>query len=466
MVFLKGSRKETFRERNKDFVQEMLRKFLEYIFYLHDMACVAPSVGEASITTNTGITAPVPDPPQLLLLGTDSRGYPRLPETFPSQIKELVKLCREYMNAQYSIACGKANCRMSVADVTSSPKSFIAKGCLPQDWDMSRSPGKNCTKKILRDAQNMDKAMLLDLLEHWRLREKAHGCAKALQFTHYMHGKQRMPALRPGTKPTKDTTPPLPLWAAVQNTGNTEQRHGNNASTDPARVSTAPGYQSHTAIPDQRNGKDATSQSAGSNTSTSGSGVSWQINTAPMMGNIGNTNEPYGNDGTHEQAGNGTDEGYQNHTAAPGNRAIPQINHTPMNVNTGNTDQRHGNDTTNELAGPGTDGPGNKAVTQMIATHENVGNNASNQPGRPVTEVTHEPNTAMFSNGAAMHSNTGNDVAILGTKKRGGRYQQSCAGNGTITNTGLVVEKGTGASDDACLNIHIHIWLCSQTPEA
>ncbi|KAG6904222.1 hypothetical protein DXG01_011634, partial [Tephrocybe rancida] len=101
MVFLKGSRKETFRERNKDFVQEMLRKFLEYIFYLHDMACVAPSVGEASIATNTGITAPVPDPPQLSLLGTDSQGYPRLPEIFPSRNKELVKLCREYMNAQY-----------------------------------------------------------------------------------------------------------------------------------------------------------------------------------------------------------------------------------------------------------------------------------------------------------------------------------------------------------------------------
>ncbi|KAG6904880.1 hypothetical protein DXG01_006480, partial [Tephrocybe rancida] len=70
MVFLKGSRKETFRERNKDFVQEMLRKFLEYIFYLHDMACVAPSIGEASITTNTGVKAPMPDPPQLSLLGT------------------------------------------------------------------------------------------------------------------------------------------------------------------------------------------------------------------------------------------------------------------------------------------------------------------------------------------------------------------------------------------------------------
>ncbi|KAG6912735.1 hypothetical protein DXG01_012556, partial [Tephrocybe rancida] len=88
MVFLKGSRKETFRERNKDFVQEMLRKFLEYIFYLHDMACVAPSIGEASIATNTGVTAPMPDPPQLSLLGTDSRGYPQLLEIFPSRNKE------------------------------------------------------------------------------------------------------------------------------------------------------------------------------------------------------------------------------------------------------------------------------------------------------------------------------------------------------------------------------------------
>ncbi|KAG6913123.1 hypothetical protein DXG01_009463, partial [Tephrocybe rancida] len=388
------------------------------------------------------------------------------------------------------IMCGKADCRMSIADVTSSPKSFIAGGCLPQDWDMNGSPGKSCTKKILQDAQNMDKAMLLDLLEHWRLREKAHGCAKALQFTHYMHGKQRMPAVAAGhsntgsSSPRKKCKPGFPQYscnrepnpqktphhhhltgsvAAAQNTGNTEQRHGNDASTDPARVSTAPGNQSHTAIPDnrtvmqanttatygntgntdQRNGKDATSQSAGSNTSTSGSGVSWQINTAPMMGNICNTNEPYGNDGTHEQAGNSTDEEYQNHTAAPSNRAIPQINHAPTNVNTGNTDKRHSNNTTNELAGPGTDGPGNKAVTQMIAMHGNVGNDASNQPGRPVTEVTHKLNTAMFGNGAATHSNTGNNIAIPGTKKRGGRYQQSRAGNGTITNTGLVVEKGT-----------------------
>ncbi|KAG6902783.1 hypothetical protein DXG01_000664, partial [Tephrocybe rancida] len=78
---------------------------------------------------------------------------------------------------------------MSVTEVCVNPKLFIRNGCLPKDWDMTGHVRKNSNKKLLRDPQNMDKAMLLDLLEHWRLREKAHGCAKALEFTHYMHGK-------------------------------------------------------------------------------------------------------------------------------------------------------------------------------------------------------------------------------------------------------------------------------------
>ncbi|KAG6912173.1 hypothetical protein DXG01_016763, partial [Tephrocybe rancida] len=101
MAYLKGSRKQSFAERNNDFVQEMLRKFLEYTFYLHDMLCVIPNVGSSIAATSTGITAPTGDEPRHSEVGTDSRGYPQLPTIFPARTKDLVKLCRDYMNAQY-----------------------------------------------------------------------------------------------------------------------------------------------------------------------------------------------------------------------------------------------------------------------------------------------------------------------------------------------------------------------------
>ncbi|KAG6906070.1 hypothetical protein DXG01_016057 [Tephrocybe rancida] len=196
MVFLKGSQKDTFAERNTNFVNEMLRKFLQYIFYLHDIVCVAPNIGAATIVTGTGVAVPTPpEPSRQVVLETDSRGFPRLPGVFPGLTKDLVKLCREYINAQYSIASGKPDSCMCVAEVCTNPKSFIAGGCLPKDWDMTGNVRKNSTKKILRDPQNMDKGMLLDLLEHWRLQEKAHGCATALQFTHFMRGKERLPTV-------------------------------------------------------------------------------------------------------------------------------------------------------------------------------------------------------------------------------------------------------------------------------
>ncbi|KAG6913152.1 hypothetical protein DXG01_009244 [Tephrocybe rancida] len=99
------------------------------------------------------------------------------------------------------IASGKPDSRMCIADVCEHPSSFIAGGCLPKDWDMTGSVRKNSTKKILRDPQNMDKGMLLDLLEHWRLQEKAHGCAMALRFTHFMRGKECLPAVAPPAHP-------------------------------------------------------------------------------------------------------------------------------------------------------------------------------------------------------------------------------------------------------------------------
>ncbi|KAG6905351.1 hypothetical protein DXG01_003295 [Tephrocybe rancida] len=201
MVFLKGSQKDTFVERNPNFMNEMLRKFLEYIFYLHDIACVAPNIGGATTAIGTGVEGVPTESPWQGAVGTDSRGYPRLPNAFPALTKDLVKLCREYMNAQYSIASGKPDSRMCVADVCEHPSSFIAGGCLPKDWDMTGSVQKNSTKKILCDPQNMDKGMLLDLLEHWRLREKAHGCAMALRFTHFMRGKERLPAVAPPAHP-------------------------------------------------------------------------------------------------------------------------------------------------------------------------------------------------------------------------------------------------------------------------
>ncbi|KAG6906129.1 hypothetical protein DXG01_015782 [Tephrocybe rancida] len=196
MVFLKGSQKDTFAERNTNFVNEMLRKFLQYIFYLHDIVCVAPNIGAATTVTGTGVAVPTPpEPSQQVILEMDSRGFPRLPGVFPGLTKDLVKLCHEYMNAQYSIASGKPDSRMCVAELCANPKSFIAGGCLPKDWDMTGNVRKNSTKKILRDPQNMDKGMLLDLLEHWRLWEKAHGCATALQFTHFMRGKECLPTV-------------------------------------------------------------------------------------------------------------------------------------------------------------------------------------------------------------------------------------------------------------------------------
>ncbi|KAG6917594.1 hypothetical protein DXG01_001942 [Tephrocybe rancida] len=163
-------------------MNEMLRKFLEYIFYLHDIVCVAPNIGGATTATGTGVNEVPPEIPRQGPLGTDSHGYPRLPNAFPALTKDLVKLCQEYTNAQYSIVSGKPDSCMCVADVCDNPRSFIGSGCLPKDWDMTGSVRKNSTKKILQDPQNMDKGMLLDLLDHWRLREKAHGCAMALHF--------------------------------------------------------------------------------------------------------------------------------------------------------------------------------------------------------------------------------------------------------------------------------------------
>ncbi|KAG6913916.1 hypothetical protein DXG01_003585 [Tephrocybe rancida] len=201
MVFLKGSQKDTFVERNPNFMNEMLRKFLEYIFYLHDIACVAPNIGGATTAISTGVEGVPAESPWQGAVGTNSRGYPRLPNAFPALTKDLVKLCREYMNAQYSIASGKPDSRMCIADVCEHPSSFIAGGCLPKDWDMTGSVRKNSTKKILHDPQNMDKGMLLDLLKHWHLREKAHGCAMALCFTHFMRGKEHLPAVAPPAHP-------------------------------------------------------------------------------------------------------------------------------------------------------------------------------------------------------------------------------------------------------------------------
>ncbi|KAG6904707.1 hypothetical protein DXG01_007775, partial [Tephrocybe rancida] len=202
---------DTFTERNTNFVSEMLWKFLQYIFYLHDIVCVAPNIGAATTVTGTGVEMLTPpEPPQPVVLETDSCGYPRLPKVFPGLTRDLVKLCCEYMNAQYSkpnnftsfsylmfvgIVSGKPDSRMCVAEVCTNPKAFIAGGCLPKDWDMTGNVGKNSTKRILWDPQNMDKGMLLDLLEHWRLQEKAHGCATALQFTHFMRGKEHLPTV-------------------------------------------------------------------------------------------------------------------------------------------------------------------------------------------------------------------------------------------------------------------------------
>ncbi|KAG6905036.1 hypothetical protein DXG01_005486 [Tephrocybe rancida] len=194
MAYLMGSQKQNFTEKNKDFVQEMLRKFLEYMFYLHEMLCVIPNVGTAIAATSTGINAPTGDESRKSEVGTDSQGYPQLPKVLLVVTKDLVKLCREYMNVQYSIATGKLDSRMCVAEVCGNPKLFIGNGCLPKDWDMSGNVCKNSMKKHLQDPQNMDKGMLLDLLEHWHFQEIAHRCSTALQFTHYMHGKVRLPA--------------------------------------------------------------------------------------------------------------------------------------------------------------------------------------------------------------------------------------------------------------------------------
>ncbi|KAG6914148.1 hypothetical protein DXG01_002189 [Tephrocybe rancida] len=191
MVFLKDSQKDTFTERNTNFMNEMLRKFLEYIFYLHDIVCVAPNIGGATTAISTGVKGVPAESPQQGTVGTDSHGYPQLPNAILALTKDLVKLCREYMNAQ------KPDSQMCVADVCENPSSFIASGCLPKDWDMTGSVWKNSTKKILWDPQNMDKGMLLDLFEHWRLREKAHGCAMALRFTHFMRGKEHLPTMAP-----------------------------------------------------------------------------------------------------------------------------------------------------------------------------------------------------------------------------------------------------------------------------
>ncbi|KAG6904430.1 hypothetical protein DXG01_010010 [Tephrocybe rancida] len=100
----------------------------------------------------------------------------------------------------------------------------------------------------------MDKAMLLDLLEHWHLREKVHGCAKALEFMHYMCGKVRLPAAvdhtpnsTPGSPRKKSTTITFNLDTLVpfeeqqrEQFDNTimlsvtdNARPGNNAACDP-----------------------------------------------------------------------------------------------------------------------------------------------------------------------------------------------------------------------------------------
>ncbi|KAG6912408.1 hypothetical protein DXG01_014832, partial [Tephrocybe rancida] len=175
---------------------------------------------------------------------------------------------------------------MSIADVTSSPKSFITKGCLPKDWDMTGSPPKSSTKKVHRDAQNMDKAMLLDLLEHWRLREKEHGCAKALEFTHYMHGKECMPAV-----------------------GVAKSCHSHGSS--PQKKPTKATFNIDSLLPFDKEGDDADMNKATSGDNT-------------------DTNERHGEDATHTQA-------QASKEAIAGNAAA-------ASRNKGNAEQTHGDD--------------------------------------------------------------------------------------------------------------------------
>ncbi|KAG6913291.1 hypothetical protein DXG01_008138 [Tephrocybe rancida] len=88
--------------------------------------------------------------------------------------------------------CSQASLRTWSSSVALYPGNPIPACCLPKDWDMTGNVRKNSMKKILQDPQNMDKGMLLDLLEHWHLQEKVHGCATALQFTHFMWGKEHL----------------------------------------------------------------------------------------------------------------------------------------------------------------------------------------------------------------------------------------------------------------------------------
>ncbi|KAG6913884.1 hypothetical protein DXG01_003710 [Tephrocybe rancida] len=112
--------------------------------------------------------------------------------------------------------------------------------CLLKDWDMTGNVCKNPTKKLLWDPQNMDKVMLLDLLEHWHLRETAHGCAKGTSV-HALYarkavdpapsnGTTRLPQKSPTTSTFNlNTLMPFEERPGMSGNGASQPTHGGNS---------------------------------------------------------------------------------------------------------------------------------------------------------------------------------------------------------------------------------------------